>query len=53
MSCVIISCQFRWTNTNVKLLGIHHGYEIDNVASWLEKISKIIKNLFRSGKAEI
>ena len=31
----------RWTNTNVKTLGIHHGYEIDNAAIWLGKINKI------------
>ena len=35
--------EIRWTKSNVKTLGIHHGYEIDNAAIWLEKIEKIKK----------
>lgn len=30
-----------WTKTNVKTLGIHHGYEINETAIWMEKINKI------------
>ena len=37
--------EIRWTNTNVKTLGTHHGYEIDNAAIWLEKLKKM-KNLY-------
>ncbi|MCG8113315.1 MAG: reverse transcriptase family protein, partial [Candidatus Thiodiazotropha taylori] len=33
--------EIKWTNTNVKTLGIHHGYSIDYNAIWLEKINKI------------
>ena len=33
--------EIRRTDTNIKTLGIHHGYEIDNAAIWLEKINKI------------
>ena len=30
-----------WTKTNVKTLGIHHGYEINETAVWMQKINKI------------
>ena len=30
-----------WTKTNVKTLGINHGYEINETAVWMEKINKI------------
>ena len=30
-----------WTKTNVKTLGIHHGYDINETAIWMEKINKI------------
>ena len=29
-----------WTKTNVKTLGIHHGYEINETAVWMQKINK-------------
>ena len=33
--------EIQWTNTNVKTLGVNHGYQIDEAAIWLEKINKI------------
>ena len=30
-----------WTKTNVKTLGIHHGYEKDEMEIWMEKVNKI------------
>ena len=42
--------EIRWTDTNIKTLGIHHGYEIDNAAIWLEKINKI-KNCIQVWKS--
>ena len=33
----------KWTKNNVKTLGIHHGYNIDEDAIWLEKINKMKK----------
>ena len=33
--------EIKWTKNNVKTLGIHHGYNIDEAAIWLEKINKI------------
>ena len=33
--------EIKWTKDNVKTLGIHHGYNIDEHAIWLEKINKI------------
>ena len=29
-----LSFYFKWTNINVKTLGIHHDYEIDQAAIW-------------------
>ena len=40
----------KWTNTNVKTLGVHHGYAIDYNAIWLEKINKI-KNCIQVWKS--
>ena len=42
--------EISWTNTNIKTLGIHHGYEIDNEAIWLDKINKI-KNCIQVWKS--
>ena len=42
--------EISWTNTNIKTLGIHHGYEIDNEAIWLDKINKI-KNCIQAWKS--
>ncbi|MEW8548721.1 MAG: reverse transcriptase family protein, partial [Candidatus Thiodiazotropha sp.] len=33
--------EIQWTKTNVKTLGINHGYEIDEAAIWLQKINKM------------
>jgi hypothetical protein len=30
-----------WVTTNVKTLGVHHGYNIDNEAIWKSKVVKI------------
>ena len=30
-----------WTKTNVKILGINHGYEINETAVWMDKVNKI------------
>ena len=30
-----------WSKTNVKTLGVHHGYEIDDSRIWKDKIDKI------------
>ena len=30
-----------WINSSVKMLGIYHGYNIDEHAIWMEKIKKI------------
>ena len=30
-----------WTNKNVKSLGVHHGYHINQQEIWMEKITKI------------
>ena len=30
-----------WVTTNVKTLGVHHGYDIDNEAIWKSKVVKI------------
>ena len=30
-----------WTKPNVKTLGIHRGYEIDEMEVWMEKVNKI------------
>ena len=40
----------KWTTTNIKTLGIHHGYEIDDATIWLEKINKI-KNCIQVWKS--
>ena len=29
-----------WTKTNVKTLGINHGYEINETAVWMDKVNK-------------
>ena len=39
-----------WTKTNIKTLGVHHGYEIDDATIWLEKINKI-KNCIQVWKS--
>jgi hypothetical protein len=30
-----------WVTTNVKTLGVHHGYNIDSEAIWKSKVVKI------------
>ena len=42
--------EIKWTTNNVKTLGIHHGYNIDEAAIWLEKINKI-KNCIKVWKS--
>ena len=42
--------EISWTNTNIKTLGIHHGYVIDIAAIWLQKINKI-KNCIQVWKS--
>ena len=42
--------EIKWTNDNVKHLGINHGYNIDLTAIWMEKINKI-KNCFQVWKS--
>ena len=44
--------EIKWTKNNVKTLCIHHGYNIDEDAIWLEKINKI-KNALKCGKVEM
>ena len=53
--------EINWTRKNVKTLSIHHGYEIDDDAIWMEKINKIknclsvwkMRNLTYQGKVLI
>ena len=33
--------EITWTKTNVKTLGINHGYEVDENEIWMEKVNKI------------
>ena len=33
--------EITWTNKNVKTLGVHHGYHINQQEIWMEKITKI------------
>ena len=40
----------QWTKDNVKTLGIHHGYNIDENTIWLEKINKM-KNCIKVWKS--
>ena len=42
--------EIQWTRDNVKTLGIHHGYNIDENAVWLEKINKM-KNCIKIWKS--
>ena len=42
--------EIKWTKNNVKTLGIHHGYNIDIDAIWLEKINKV-KNCIKVWKS--
>ena len=42
--------EIKWTKNNVKTFGIHHGYNIDEAALWLEKINKI-KNCIKVWKS--
>ena len=39
-----------WTKTNIKTLGINHGYEVDENEIWMEKINKI-KNCIQIWKS--
>ena len=41
---------YNFTKDNVKTLGIHHGYNIDETAIWLEKINKM-KNCIKIWKS--
>ena len=42
--------EIKWTKNNVKILGIHHGYNVDIDAIWLEKIYEI-KNCIKVWKS--
>ena len=42
--------EITWTKTNVKTLGINHGYEVDENEIWMEKINKI-KNCIQIWKS--
>ena len=42
--------EITWTKTNVKTLGINHGYDVDENEIWMEKINKI-KNCIQIWKS--